>query len=237
MAKSKSRKSNQKSFSRKKTISNKRRSRKNTHLKIMKGGSATKTYVDIEYYLIKLIYNDTHGNYISFIRKERKPKKGKRVKKAIREKLDELEINSEQKDLFEEDFIDRRIDGREKTKYTVGELYAKLEIIQKFIQYKINKIQKQFDFKLKLSFADDTLEQNTNDKGDEETYRKTLNENIFQFIKFILQNNEVSFNYKILDVKTVKEAKPFNFSIKIEIFDIKKKKEAPSVTAALRGQT
>ena len=66
MAKSKSRKSNQKSFSRKKKISNKRRSRKNTQLKIMKGGSYKPQIGLIEDYLKKLIYTDSHGNYIKF---------------------------------------------------------------------------------------------------------------------------------------------------------------------------
>lgn len=79
MKKSKSRKSNKKSFSRKKTISNKRRSRKNTHLKIMRGGatkcdSILRMFAECEEDIVDsapttITYKDTRGDYVSFEKK------------------------------------------------------------------------------------------------------------------------------------------------------------------------
>ena len=216
MAKSKSRKSNKKSFSRKKTISNKRRSRKNTHLKIMKGGGFDSHYIQLD--LKKFIYTDSHGNYIKFGLPEKNPN------------VQELNMISGKDDLFDDDFIKKR---NEDNNFKVNKLTSTLLIIDKFIKYKIIKKKKKFDFKLKLFLIDEITTNMTRDNkyryykdiydGDTKIKIKILNETIFQFIKDILKINDVLFNYKILEIQTVKK-KPFTFSIKIEIFDIKEKK-------------
>ena len=49
-------------------------------------------------------------------------------------------------DLFDDDFI-KQNETNEQTTYSVRELEARLEIIDKFIKYKLLK-KKKFDFKL-----------------------------------------------------------------------------------------
>ena len=121
MAKSKSRKSNQKSFSKKKTFTKKKRSRRNTHLKIMKGGSEF-TLSDFQNKIKSLRYQDSHGNYIKFTNKP-----------DISEHL--VGNITGREELFDDSILQQPVDNVDRN------LPKNIETIVIFLQKKSNKIK------------------------------------------------------------------------------------------------